>query len=70
MVKDLCTTVKIAAIIVKGMRSISESVKRGSRALALPLLQHRLVRILSRAKIPQIHTRQNLKLCIGRPGAY
>ena len=70
MVKHLCTTVKITSIIVKRMSSVPKGTQRRGRALALLLLQHCFIRIFPWSKIPEIHTSQNFKFCIGRSRAH
>ena len=69
IVKHSCPAVEITAVVMKRMRSISQRAKRRRRTLAHPVLEHRLIRVLSRPKIPQIHAGQDLELRIRRPRA-
>ena len=66
MVKHLGAAVEIPAVIMERMGSIPKGAQSRRRALALTFFKHRLIRILTRPEIPQVHARENLKLRICR----
>ncbi len=69
IIEHLRPAVEIPPIIVERMGSVPQGRKRRRRALTHLILEHRLIRILPRPEIPEVHTRQNLELriCSSRP---